>query len=105
MATNDPEKPETETATAQPTSGPGGEPELDPDRGAPRPVVDGARDLDPEALAVDRANARTSDRTDARDGVDGSDSIGRDPDGVGGKLPKPPAPRRALGKAGNPRRG
>lgn len=45
------------------------------------------RELDPEALAVDRANARTSDRTDARDGVDASDEIARDPDAIGGKSP------------------
>lgn len=120
-----PEQPEAETGVSQPTRGPSGEPdhepELDPDRGAARPqieddlrrderpdlvppgsVVD--RGSDPDALAADRATARTSDRADARDGVDSSDAIGRDPDGVGGKEPRQPPPRRALGKAGNPRR-
>ena len=120
-----PEKPEAETGVSQPTRGPNGEPEfepeIDPDRGAPRPEIEddlsrGSRpDMIPpgsvvdrdghsEALAADRATARSSDRTDARDGVDGSDSIGRDPDGVGGKALKPLYQRRAAGKAGNPRR-
>lgn len=42
---------------------------------------------DPQAVAADRANARTSDRTDGRDGVDASDQIGRDLETSGNKRP------------------
>lgn len=38
---------------------------------------------DDEAMVADRANARTSDRVDGRDGVDNSDMIGNDPDAAG----------------------
>jgi hypothetical protein len=41
-----------------------------------------------EALAADRANARVSDRNDARDGVDNSDTVAIDPDAAGGKGPR-----------------
>ncbi len=37
-----------------------------------------------EALEADRATARRSDGADARDGVDPSDSVPQDPDGLGG---------------------
>ena len=41
-------------------------------------------ELDDEAIEADRANARKSDRTDARDGVDPSDTLPQDPDGLPG---------------------
>jgi hypothetical protein len=41
-----------------------------------------------DALDAERENARTSDRTDARDGVDNSDTLSRDPDAAGGKSPR-----------------
>jgi len=43
------------------------------------------RELDDEALIADRAAQRTSDRRDAADGMDPSDTIAVDPDAVGGK--------------------
>lgn len=46
------------------------------------------RELDDEALVADRANARSSDRRDARDGVDNSDIVAVDPDAAGGKGPR-----------------
>lgn len=42
-------------------------------------------ELDQEAIEADRATARRSDRRDARDGVDPSDSLPFDPDALGGK--------------------
>jgi hypothetical protein len=50
---------------------------------------DDDKDID-EGLVADRANARTSDRRDARDGVDNSDSLTADPDAAGGKSPNHP---------------
>lgn len=95
----------------EPTRGPNGEPkfdpELDPDRGHEHDEPEmgkvrnrdsdiekgersAPRAFDPEALEADRSAARTSDRTDARDGVDASDAF--DPDAIGGKQqPKAPA--------------
>jgi hypothetical protein len=69
--------------------GQGEEPEIvgrpDEDEDDTRDVYD--RDtIDPEALEADRATARRSDRRDARDGVDPSDTLPMDPDAVGGKL-------------------
>jgi|GEM_PF-6390500 len=51
-------------------------------------ATSGMIDLDPDALAADRAVARSSDAVDGRDGVDASDQLARDPDSVGGKVPK-----------------
>ncbi|HUQ02220.1 MAG TPA: hypothetical protein VM261_06960 [Kofleriaceae bacterium] len=43
-------------------------------------------ELDDQALEADRANARKSDRMDARDGVDASDTLPVDPDAVPGAV-------------------
>lgn len=43
-------------------------------------------ELDDEAIEADRANARRSDRMDARDGVDASDTMTVDPDAVPGAV-------------------
>ena len=58
------------------------------DRGPDHVTGREVRELDDEALVADRANARTSDRRDARDGVDGSDFLVIDPDSAGGKGPR-----------------
>lgn len=41
-------------------------------------------ELDEQAIEADRATARRSDRTDARDGVDASDTLPLDPDSLSG---------------------
>lgn len=98
-----PERPEIEQPMRRPDGEPKFEPELDPDRGTehtpeleddlghdrepelipPGTVVERNREVehdepDPKAIMADRANATASDRVDGRDGVDGSDAIGRD---------------------------
>lgn len=41
-------------------------------------------EVDEEAIEADRATQRQSDRTDARDGVDASDTLPLDPDSLSG---------------------
>jgi hypothetical protein len=69
-------------------TGEGGRARVTRDRGPDHVAGREVRELDDEALVADRANARTSDRRDARDGVDGSDFLVIDPDSAGGKGPR-----------------
>ena len=86
-------EPDAEQPARRPSGEPKFDPDIDPDRGLdhePARNADIEHDAtartsdiehdepDPRAIAADRANARTSDRVDGRDGVDGSDTIGRD---------------------------
>lgn len=66
----------------------GGRARVTRDRGPDHVAGREVRELDDEALIADRATARTSDRRDARDGVDGSDFLTVDPDSAGGKSPR-----------------
>jgi hypothetical protein len=70
-----------------PPGQPVGRPEEDDDdkRELPDdPDADHGTDLHDEALEADRATARRSDRIDARDGVDPSDTMPFDPDSAVG---------------------
>ncbi|MCE9575865.1 MAG: hypothetical protein K8W52_22130 [Deltaproteobacteria bacterium] len=58
-------------------------------------------DADVRAIAAARAHELISDRRDARDGVDPSDTLPADPDAVGGT---PPATRRHRARRRNQRR-